>query len=236
MTEEIFRGDAYAKSCEAIVISVDGGAIELDKTVFYAMGGGQPGDTGTLNTQAGCEIKIIDTRKDKETGRHLHVLEEGVAVPCVGDAVTVEIDWQRRYKFMRMHSALHLLCSIIDGAVTGGQIGDVKSRLDFNLPDTNLDKQAISDELNRLVAEDIELQSRWITDEELENDASLVKTMSVRPPTGAGKVRLMEIPGVDLQACGGTHIARTSEIGKLRVGKVENKGKQNRRVNIHIED
>jgi len=235
MTIELFRDDSYIKTCEATVVSVDEAGIELDQTVFYALGGGQPGDTGVFTTPSGEQIRITDTRKDRETGRHYHVPEEGAASVDVGMSVSTEIDWEPRYKLMRMHTALHLLCSLIDGSVTGGQIGAEKSRLDFDLPDTNIDKEAITAELNRLVESDTPLSSRWITDEELMSNPDLVKTMSVRPPTGSGKVRLMEIPGVDLQACGGTHVARTGEIGKLRVGKVENKGKQNRRVNIHFD-
>ena len=234
MTRELFRDDSYLKTCEATVVSVDEAGAEFDQTVFYALGGGQPGDTGTLTTASGDKIKITDTRKDRETGRHYHVLEEGAPALDVGTTVSMEIDWDNRYQLMRMHTALHLLCSVVDGAVTGGQIGAVKSRLDFDLPDLNLDKEAITAKLNTLVEQDIELSSRWITDEELDNTPELVKTMSVRPPTGSGTVRLMEIPGVDLQACGGTHVARTGEIGKLRVGKIENKGKQNRRINVHF--
>lgn len=234
--EEIFRADAYVKTCEAIVVSIDEAGIELDRTNFYAAGGGQPGDVGTFKTSEGAEIQITDTLKDRATGRHYHVPASDAPALSEGDTVTLEINWERRHKLMRMHSALHLLCCVVDGAVTGGQIGDVKGRLDFDLEDTNLDKEEIAEKLNEIVAQDIAMTSRWITDAELESDPSLVKTMSVRPPSGAGMVRLIEIPGVDLQACGGTHVATTGEIGRLRVGKVENKGKHNRRVNIHFED
>jgi len=151
-----------------------------------------------------------------------------------GDRVTAEIDWERRYRHMRMHSALHLLCAVVEGGVTGGSIGADKSRLDFDLPDTQLDKEKITAELNRLVAEDHPMGARWITDDELRANPELVRTMSVKPPAGSGRVRLMEIPGVDLQPCGGTHVGRTGEIGKLWVGKIENKGRHNRRVNIHL--
>lgn len=232
MTEEIFRDDAYARTCEATVVSVDDGGIELDRTVFYPTGGGQPGDTGVLRTADGGEVTITDTGKSRDTGRQFHVPADDAPVLNAGDTVTAEIDWDRRNKHMRMHTALHLLCAVVEGGVTGGQIGAEKSRLDFDLPDTALDKEHITAELNRLIDEDHALACRWITDEEMAANADLVRTMSVKPPSGAGRVRLMEIPGIDLQPCGGTHVARTGEIGRVRVGKIENKGKHNRRINI----
>ena len=236
MTEEIFRDDSYAKSCAATVVSVDEDGIELDRTVFYATGGGQPGDVGVLRKADGQEIQIEDTRKSRESGRHVHVPVEGSPALGVGEQVVAEIDWHRRHRLMRMHTALHLLCSAVEGGVTGGQIGADKSRLDFDLQDTTLDKEAIAAELNRLVSEDKPLSTSWISDEEMAANADLVRTMSVKPPSGSGRVRLMEIEGIDLQPCGGTHVARTGEIGPLRVGKIENKGKHNRRINIHLVD
>lgn len=234
MTEELFREDGYLRSCEATVTAVDEAGIRLDRTVFYPMGGGQPGDTGTLATADGREVRIVDTRKDRETGEHLHIPAEGEPALAVGDTVTASVDWQRRHRLMRMHSALHLLCAAVEGGVTGGQVGEDKSRLDFDLPDIDLDKQAIEDALNRYVDEDRPMAARWISDDELAASPELVRTMSVAPPSGQGRVRLMEIDGVDLQPCGGTHVARTGEIGKLRVGKIENKGRHNRRINIHL--
>ncbi len=236
MSEEIFRDDAYAKSCEAKVVSVSEAGIELDRTVFYPTSGGQPGDTGVLRLAGGATIRIADARKDRGTGIHLHIPEDGGHGLKPGDSVTAEIDWERRHRLMRMHTCMHLLCSIIEGEVTGGQVGEIKSRLDFNLPDTQLDKEAITAELNRLIERDAPLTVTWITDDELEAKPELVRTMSVRPPSGAGKVRLMEIEGIDLQPCGGTHVARTGEIGRVRVGKIENKGRQNRRINLHLEE
>ena len=236
MSEEIFRDDAYAKSCEAKVVSVSEAGIELDRTVFYPTSGGQPGDTGALRLADGETIRITDARKDRGTGIHLHIPEDGGHGLKPGDSVTAEIDWDRRHRLMRMHTCMHLLCSIIEGEVTGGQVGEIKSRLDFNLPDTQLDKEAITAELNRLIERDAPLTVTWITDDELEAKPELVRTMSVRPPSGAGKVRLMEIEGIDLQPCGGTHVARTGEIGRVRVGKIENKGRQNRRINLHLEE
>jgi len=236
MSEELFREDAYTKSCEAKVVVASAAGIELDRTIFYPTGGGQPGDTGFLKTADGAPIRITDTRKDRETGKHLHIPEDEAHGLKPGDSVTAEIDWARRHRLMRMHSCMHLLCSIIEGDVTGGQVGDAKSRLDFNLPDTQLDKEAIAGELNRLIESDAPLTATWITDDELAARPELVRTMSVQPPSGAGKVRLMEIEGIDLQPCGGTHVARTGEIGRVRIGKIENKGRQNRRVNILFDE
>jgi misacylated tRNA(Ala) deacylase len=214
----------------------EGRGIQLDRTVFYAASGGQPGDTGVLRRDDGSEVPIIDTFQSTDTGDPVHVPAEGASPLAVGDKVTVEIDWDRRFAHMRMHSALHLLCAVVEGGVTGGSIGAEKSRLDFDLPDTSLDKEQITADLNRLVEEDHLLDTRWITEDELSANPDLVRTMSVKPPSGAGRVRLMEIPGVDLQPCGGTHVRRTGEIGRLRVGKVENKGRHNRRVNIHLDE
>ena len=233
MTEELFREDAYLKTCDATVTAVSEQGIVLDRTIFYATGGGQPGDTGTLTTADGRVLRITDTIKDRDSGAHLHIADEGSPMPGVGDSIICTIDWDRRYRLMRMHSALHLLCAVVDGGVTGGQIGEEKSRLDFDLPDTNLDKDAITAKLNALVTAAHPMSHRWITDEEMMANEDMVRTMSVKPPMGAGRVRLMEIAGgVDLQPCGGTHVANTSEIGAVSVGKIENKGKHNRRINV----
>jgi misacylated tRNA(Ala) deacylase len=236
MTEMLFRDDAYAKSCPATVTAVDERGIQLDRTVFYATGGGQPGDTGLLRTGEGIEIPIVDTRTDRETGDHLHIVPETAPPLDVGCAVTAEIDWDRRFRLMRMHTSMHLLCAIVPEGITGGSVGELKSRLDFNLPDGGLDKAHLTDELNRLIAEDHEIGTSWISDDELAAQPELVRTMSVKPPTGAGRVRLIRIGDVDLQPCGGTHVARTSEIGAVRIGKIENKGKHNRRVNILLDE
>ena len=234
--ELIFRDDAYRKSCEATVVSADENGIRLDRTVFYPMGGGQPGDRGVLRLADGSEIPIVDARKGESHEDVVHVPEEGSPLPAPGTAVEAEIDWARRHRLMRMHTCLHLLCAAVEGEVTGGQVGDGKGRLDFNLPNTQLDKEAIAATLNRLIEEDHPVVPRWIDDAELEANPQLVRTMSVKPPTGAGKVRLLEIAGVDLQPCGGTHVGQTGEIGPVRVGKIENKGRQNRRINIAFAD
>ncbi len=234
--ELIFRDDAYQTRCTAKVVSAGEEGIRLDRTVFYPMGGGQPGDSGVLRLAGGGELRIVDTRKGESHDEVLHIAEDGAALPAPGSEVEAEIDWDRRYRLMRMHTCMHLLCAVITGDVTGGQVGDGKSRLDFNLPDTQLDKEAISAALNKLIEEDHPVQPRWIDETELEANPQLVSTMSVKPPLGAGKVRLLEIEGVDLQPCGGTHLKSTGEVGQVRIGKVEKKGRRNRRVNIHLDD
>ena len=228
--EKLFEADAYATSCEARVVSAAPDGIRLDRTVFYAMGGGQPGDQGVLRLADGGAVEIVDTRKGEGPGEILHIPAEDAALPAPGDAVTAEIDWDRRHRLMRIHTCLHLLCAVVDGPVTGGQISDGKGRLDFDLPDATLDKAEISAAINRLIAEDHPVGSRWISDDELASQPDLVKTMSVVPPMGQGQIRLLEIEGVDLQACGGTHVAATGEIGAIEVTKIEKKGRHNRRV------
>jgi misacylated tRNA(Ala) deacylase len=232
--ELIFRNDAYARSCAATVISTDARGIRLDRTVFYAEGGGQPGDSGELRLADGTAVPIVNTLKGDGPDDVLHVPAEGASLPAPGAAVTAEIDWARRHRRMRMHTCLHLLCAVVSGDVTGGQVGDGKGRLDFNLPNTSLDKDHITAELNRLIREDHPVQPRWISDDELAAKPELVRTMSVKPPTGQGRVRLLDIAGVDLQPCGGTHVARTGEIGPVEVTKIENKGRQNRRINLAL--
>jgi len=234
MTEELYRDDAYLKTCEATVTAVHEGGIELDRTVFYYTSGGQPGDTGTLSREDGVTLDIADTRKDRDSGAHLHVPAEGAPALTVGDKVTAVIDWDRRHRFMRMHTCMHLLCSVIDGGVTGGSIGDGKGRIDFDLPVVDLDREAIAAEINRRIEENIPVSSSWISDEEMAANMDMVRTMSVKPPSGQGRVRLINVEGVDLQPCGGTHVRATGEIGPIRVGKIENKGRHNRRVNLHF--
>lgn len=232
MTEEIFRDDAYARSCEATVTGVDERGIRLDRTVFYPAGGGQPGDAGVLRRRDGSTVAIVDAVKDRATGEHLHLPAPLAPAPAVGERVSAEIDWERRYRHMRMHTCLHLLCAAVPGGVTGGSIAADRGRLDFDLPETTLDKDAIAATLNRLIAENHAVRPRWITDEELAAAPDLVRTMRVKPPAGQGRVRVLEIAGVDLQPCGGTHVRATGEIGRVRVAKIENKGKHNRRVNV----
>lgn len=233
MSEELFRTDSYLKECDASVVAVDDGAVILDRTIFYPLGGGQPGDTGTL-TWDGGSVRVIDTRYD-DGGAIRHIVEEGAALPAAGTNVHCALDWERRYRHMRMHTGMHLLGAVLQYGVTGGNISAEKSRLDFDMEDT-VDKEAVGEALARLVAEDHPVSHRWISEEELDVQPELVRTMSVQPPRGKGSVRLLEIEGVDLQPCGGTHLRSTAEVGALRIGKVEKKGRRNRRVNIHLDD
>jgi misacylated tRNA(Ala) deacylase len=237
-TETIFRSDPYARTCDAQIVAVnDRGGIILDRTVFYPTGGGQPGDSGLLKFPDGREIQIATTVKGgPEDGADtiVHVPAEGSAVPAAGDSVTAELDWERRHRHMRIHTCLHLLSSVLDYPVTGGQVGDGKGRLDFDIPEAGLDKAEITAELNRLIGEDHAVTAEWISDEELAAQPKLVKTMSVQPPTGAGQVRLIRVEGLDLQPCGGTHVAQTGEIGPVTVTKIEKKGRQNRRVTVSL--
>jgi misacylated tRNA(Ala) deacylase len=231
-TQLLFRDDAYQQTTTATVTAVDGNKIQLDRTLFYPTGGGQPGDRGTLTAADGAVFKVVEARKGEAPDSVIHILEEGAETPAVGTAVTAAIDWDYRHRLMRMHTCLHLVCAVIPGSVTGGQISDGKARLDFDVPGDSLDKDAITAKLNELIAGNHAVETRWITDEELAAKPELVRTMSVKPPTGAGRIRLLDIVGVDLQPCGGTHIRNTSEIGPVAVTKIENKGRQNRRINI----
>ena len=230
MTELLFRDDGYLRSASARVTAADPRGIRLDRTVFYPTGGGQPGDSGLLRLSSGRAIAIVDTVKGDAPDEVIHVPAPGCDLPAPGTEFVAEIDWDRRYRLMRMHTCLHLLCSVVPGAVTGGQVSDGRGRLDFDVPGSSLDKEAITRRLNDGIAEAHPVAARWIADEELAAKPELVRTMSVKPPKGMGRVRLMEIAGVDLQPCGGTHVRNTAEIGPVVVTKIENKGKQNRRV------
>jgi misacylated tRNA(Ala) deacylase len=234
MTELLFRDDGYLRSCVARVIAADGRGIRLDCTVFYPMGGGQPGDTGVLRLSSGQKIAIADTVKGGSPDEVIHIPAAGSTLPDPDTELVAEIDWERRYRLMRMHTCLHLLCSIVPGAVTGGQVSDGRGRLDFDVPGSSLDKEMLAGRLNALIAEAHPVGPRWITDAELAEQPELARTMSVKPPSGMGQVRLIEISGIDLQPCGGTHIRNTSEIGPVAVTKIENKGKQNRRVMLAL--
>jgi len=233
-TECLFRDDSYLQSCEARVVGLtEQGGIVLDRTVFYATSGGQPGDTGTLKTADGADIPIeTAVYTDAAKSEIAHMPGAGSAAPKIGDTVTATIDWDKRYARMRMHTALHLLSAVLPYAVTGGSVGDVESRLDFDIPESGLDKDAITAKVAEMIATNAAVSSRWITDAELDANPGLVKTMSVKPPMGTGRVRLIEIAGLDLQPCGGTHVRATGEIGAVRVTQIEKKGKQNRRVRL----
>ncbi len=235
MTNELFRSDSYLRECEASVTALQDNAIILDQTIFYPTGGGQPGDSGTFELADGRIITVANTVKDRDTGTHLHLVEEGTPLPAVGEKIKCALNWERRYLLMRMHTAMHILCSKVDGAVTGGSVGLEKSRLDFDLPEAP-DKEALAAAINTEIEADKPVEIGSITDEELENNPDLVRTMSVKPPTGQGSVRTIRVGDVDYQPCGGTHVKSTGEIGLIRIGKVEKKGKLNRRINIHFAD
>jgi misacylated tRNA(Ala) deacylase len=235
MTQEIFREDSYLRSCDATVTGADAAGVRLDRTVFYPTGGGQPGDVGTLIRADGSRIAIRDTVKGASPGEIVHVLTEPADISA-GEKVSVELDWERRHRLMRMHTCLHLLCSLVKFPVTGGQIGVDEGRLDFDIEDASaVDKDKLTADLNALIAADHPVTERWITDEELDANPGLVRTMAVQPPRGAGKVRLVligENGSVDMQPCGGTHVKRTGEIGSVAVSKIEKKGKLNRRIRV----
>ena len=228
----LFIEDSYLKDFDATILNIDSNKIILDRTAFYAKSGGQPGDIGKI-TLNGKEINIIDTVYDNKQNI-LHVCENSNDLK-IDEKIKGKIDWNIRYKHMRMHTALHLLCSLIPYDVTGGQISYEKSRLDFNADD-KIEKEEIENKINQLVKDDHEISYQWITLEELDNQPDLVRTMSVKPPRTNNKIRLVKIGSIDLQPCGGTHVKKTKEIGNIRIGKIENKGKMNRRVNLSISD
>ena len=235
MTEQLFRDDAYARECEAKVIEVnERGGILLDRSVFYATSGGQAGDKGVLVSAGGDEIAIGLAVYD-ENKNVVHVPAVEGTAPDVGATVTVRLDWDARYAHMRMHTCMHLLCSVLPYPVTGGSISGDTGRLDFDIPEAVLEKDALSEHLNALIAADHPVSDDWITDEELEANPDLVRTMAVKPPMGSGKVRIVKIGAdgeIDLQPCGGTHVRSTGEIGQVVVSKIEKKGRQNRRVRV----
>ncbi|MGO4571091.1 alanyl-tRNA editing protein [Microvirga sp. 2TAF3] len=236
-TTLLFRDDAYAQTCQANVVGVtpEGGVI-LDRTICYAQGGGQPGDVGIIRRD-GEEIAITNTVYGADRSQVVHLVGPDAAARFTpGETVEIQLDWARRFKRMRVHTALHLLSVVLPYPVTGGAIADGDGRLDFDIPDAGLDKADLTDKLNALIARDAPVTERWITDEELDANPGLVKTMSVKPPRGSGRVRLVEIEGIDLQPCGGTHVRRTSEIGTVAITDIEKKGKQNRRVRMSLVD
>jgi misacylated tRNA(Ala) deacylase len=233
MTKELFREDGYLKQCDAKVIEQQDNKIALDQTVFYPIGGGQPGDTGRLVRQDGAAVAVLDTIKDRDSGTIWHIVDEEVLLEQ-GEKLSAEIDWARRYSLMRLHSCMHMLCAIVPAPVTGGSIRDEgTARLDFDLPEPP-DKAALNDQLNALTSSDHAMHLKWITDEEMQAQADLVRTMSVKPPMGSGRVRLVEFAEVDLQPCGGTHVANSKEIGAVTIQSIKKKGKLNRRITIAL--
>jgi misacylated tRNA(Ala) deacylase len=240
-TLPLFRDDAYRRDCEAkIVAHNERGGIVLDRTVFYATSGGQPGDTGRLVVAGRNIVPIAATVYGDDKVGIVHVPAGTDQLPEIGMPVLAEIAWERRHRHMRMHTALHLLCSLIPFPVTGGSIGGEESRLDFDISDAGaVDKDELTEKLGALVAADHPVTTRWISDEELADNPGLIRTMSVKPPTGSGRVRLVSIgvdDSVDLQPCGGTHVRSTAEIGSVTVIKIEKKGRQNRRIRLAFAD
>lgn len=238
MTDFLFRDDPYLAEATATVVAAGPEGVELDRTIFYATSGGQPGDTGTLATAEGVLALTGAVHPEGERARILHLLAPGAAVPAVGATVTLALDWGRRHRLMRMHTALHLLSVALPYGVTGGAIGEDRGRLDFDMPEPPADVAAVEAALNAQVAADLPVTAEWITEAELAARPEMVKTMKVKPPTGQGRVRLVRIGvgagTIDLQPCGGTHVRATGEIGPLRIGKIEKKGRENRRVSLHF--
>lgn len=231
----LFLDDPYLREFEADVIAADETGIRLSQTAFYATSGGQPGDSGKLII-ANDALPVTIAKKGDNPSDIVHVLPEGCALPAIGTKVTGMIDWETRHKHMRMHTLLHLVCALVDAQITGCQIGAEKSRIDLNLAAGAIDKESLSAALNKLITEDHPIATRWIADAELEANPDLVRSMSVKPPIGFGQVRLVQIGHddrvIDLQPCGGTHVQSTAEIGSVAVAKIENKGKQNRRISL----
>ena len=236
MTDLLFRDDASLREASATVVAItEDGAVVLDRTPFYPQGGGQPGDTGRLRLADGRSATVTDTVYAPDRSTVLHRLgTDGTVAPAVGDPVMAELDWDKRHARMRVHTALHLLTAVLPFPVTGGSIGDGEGRLDFDMPADGADRASAEAKLNDLIATDAPVTAEWITDAELDANPGLVKTLSVKPPRGSGRVRLVRIGTIDLQPCGGTHVARTGEIGRVAVTGIEKKGKQNRRVRIAL--
>jgi len=230
----LFRDDAYLKSASARVVAISERGIELDCTIFYPQGGGQVGDSGALLRANGERIAIVDTRKGEALDSVVHIPAPGATLPQVGEALTLEIDWERRYALMRLHTALHVMSCVVVAPVTGGNISPDKGRLDFDIEMSLLDGERIERETNALIARAVDTETVWITDAELDARPELIKTMSVQPPRGAGRVRLLRIPGIDLQPCGGTHVGNIAEIGGIRVLRIRSEGKRNKRIEIAL--
>jgi misacylated tRNA(Ala) deacylase len=231
-TTLLFRDDAYRRTADARVIAASPQGIELDQTLFYPQGGGQAGDTGTLRRADGSAIAVLDTRKGATPDSVLHLVAPGTPLPAPGESLTLELDWDRRHRLMRLHTALHLLSCVVTAPVTGGNIVPEKARLDFDIDLSQLNAETIERETNALIRAGAATETVWISDAELDAQPELVKTMSVQPPRGAGRVRLLRIPGIDLQPCGGTHVADIREIEAIRVVRIRSEGKRNKRVEI----
>jgi misacylated tRNA(Ala) deacylase len=231
----MYQHDSYLKTLSAHVTHVKEDGVCLDRTIFYPLGGGQPGDTGRLTDVGGGSHRVTDTRRDRESGLIVHFLDNADHGLCAGDELSLEIDWERRYRLMRMHSCMHLLSSLIPADVTGGSVGEFKSRLDFDMGELVVDKAELTEQIRQIVEQGHDVTVGSITEAELDEKPELVRTMSVQPPRGVGDIRMIRVEGVDYQPCGGTHVRNTREIGTVRVSKIENKGKRNRRIHIVLE-
>jgi misacylated tRNA(Ala) deacylase len=234
----LFRDDAYLRETTAQVAAInDRGGIVLDRTIFYATSGGQPGDTGRLLREDGGVIAVAATINGQSKDEIIHVPAAGEALPEIGETLKLVIDWERRYRLMRMHTACHLLTAVCPYPITGASVGEEDSRIDFDIPDAGLTKEGVTERLMELVAADHPVSTKWITDEELAANPGLVKSKNVRPPAGTGRIRLVVIGSdgqVDSQPCGGTHVRSTGEIGEIHIGKIEKKGRENRRFRIRF--
>lgn len=237
-TAALFRDDAYLKEAEATVLAVnDRGGIILDRTIFYATSGGQPGDTGRLTRPDGTAVTIAATVTGETKDEIIHVPGPDQPSLAPGDRVSLAIDWERRHRLMRMHTACHLLTVICQFPITGAAVSEDDSRVDFDIPDAGYTKEEVTARLMELVAADHPVFTRWITDEELAANPGLVKSKNVRPPSGTGRIRLVCIGdsgSIDSQPCGGTHVARTGEVGDIHIGKIEKKGRENRRFRLRF--
>jgi misacylated tRNA(Ala) deacylase len=230
----LFRSDAYLQTTHAQVVAVHERGIELDRTIFYPLGGGQPGDTGVLVRANGERIAIADTRKGEAPGSVVHIPQPDAPRLEPGETLSLGIDWDRRYALMRLHTALHVMSCVVLAPVTGGNLSPDKGRLDFDIDMSLLEAGKITSETNALINRAVATETVWITDAELDARPDLVKTMSVQPPRGTGRIRLLRIPGIDLQPCGGTHVRNIAEIGAIEVVRIRNEGKRNKRVEIAL--
>ena len=231
---KLFEENSYTREFEAKIINIDKETkvIELERTAFFGKGGGQPGDSGILISESGS-VEVIETVKKEDSILHQ---VNSVANLKIGDLIRGKINWEKRYKFMKMHTALHLLCAVVPASVTGGQIGELKSRLDFNANLSSINKEEVQIKLNQALKNDNEISYEWVDSQVLGKKPELIRTMTAKPPKTNGKIRLVKIGNIDLQPCGGTHVKNTSEIGSIIIGKIENKGKMNRRINISLSD
>ena len=238
MTTPLFREDAYLSTVEATVtgLRADGGIL-LDRTIFYATSGGQPGDTGHFERADGALVKIAATLTGETKDEIVHMPAEGEPPPQIGEPLVLHIDWKRRYRLMRMHTACHILSVVLPFPITGAAVGEEESRVDFDLSDASPDKAEVTEKMMAIVAANHPVFTRWITDAELDANPGLIKSANVRPPRGSGHIRLVcigEDGSVDTQPCGGTHVSETQEVGEIHIGKIEKKGKENRRFRIRF--